>query len=124
MGFFLDTAKESSSSKYVIGAIIGGVIGGLVLNTANIGIYCWGVCVDESHLKGEYSIRHRDIRVSTKMSFKVTTLHYEQVLPAICEMCQFMCMKLKAKHTNRNMIKCFVSLKTFGYSSLFNKSVT
>lgn len=62
-------------------------------------LYTAGVCVDGNHLKEEYSIRHRDIRVSTKMSFKVTTLHYEQVLPAICEMCQFMCMKLKAKHT-------------------------
>lgn len=44
MGFFLDTAKESSSSKYVIGAIIGGVIGGLVLITTCIAIYCWCVC--------------------------------------------------------------------------------
>ncbi|XP_052677555.1 uncharacterized protein LOC128158657 isoform X1 [Crassostrea angulata] len=37
-------AKESTSSKYVIGAIIGGVIGGLVLITVCIAIYCWCVC--------------------------------------------------------------------------------
>lgn len=49
-------------------------------------LYTAGVCVDGNHLKGEYSIRHRDIRVSTKMSFKVTTLDCEQVLNAICEM--------------------------------------
>lgn len=56
MVIFWGTAKESSSSKYVIGAIIGGVVGGLDLITACIAMYCWGVCVDESHLKGEYSI--------------------------------------------------------------------
>lgn len=127
----MDTAKESSSSKYVIGAIIGGVIGGLVLITAYIAVYCWGVCVDESHFKGEYSIRHRDIRVSTKMSFKVITrcprslhliehfffycLHCQQVLQAFSELCQFLSMKLNARHIY-TVKKTF---KTLNHSCLY-----